>query len=99
MPAMPTCKSNLHPIAVLQPPPLKCVSTQARYPMSAMPARKRNLYPIAVLQTATLKCVLKLQRINRTTVVVARIPDSAAHIIDGGEGWPTAVVSFDIMLI
>ena len=35
----------------------------------AVPARKSKLHPIAVLQPAPLKWVLKLQRINRTTVV------------------------------
>ena len=46
-----------------------------------------------------LKCVLKLQRINRTIVVVARIPDFAAYITDGGQDWAAAVVSVDIIII
>ena len=49
--------------------------------MPAMPAR--NLHPIAMLQSAPLKCGLKLQRINRATVVVARIPGFTAYVI----GW------------
>ena len=64
-----------------------------------MPARKSNLHPIAVLQPAPLKWVLKLQRINRTIVVVARIPDFAAYITDGGEDWAAAVVSVDIIIM
>ena len=54
-------------------------------PWRYMPARKVNLHPIAMLHPGPLKRVLKLQRINRTTVVVARIPDDAAHITDGGQ--------------
>ena len=64
-----------------------------------MPTRKSNLHPIAMLQLAPLKCVLKLQRINCTTVVVSRIPNFAAYIIDGGQDWTAAVVLFDIMII
>ena len=67
--------------------------------MHAVPARKSNLFPIAVLQPGPLRCVLKLQRINRTTVVVACIPDFASYIIDDGQGWTAAVISFDIMII
>ena len=70
-----------------------------RHPMPAMPACKSNLRSIAVLQPVPLKCVLKLQRIKCTTVVAARIPDFAAYIIDGGQGWPAAVVSFNITII
>ena len=42
---------------------------------------------------------LKLQCINRTTVVVLHIPDFAADIIDGEQDWTATVVSFDIMII
>ena len=95
--AVPVRKSNLHPIALL-PAPFKCVPTR-RNSLYAVPVRKSNLHPIAVLQPASLKCVLKLPRINRTTVVVARIPDFAAYYIDGGQDWTTTVISFDIMII
>ena len=67
--------------------------------MLTMPAHKGNLHHIAVLQPAPLMHVLKLLHINRTTVVVARIPDIAAYIIDGRQSWTAVVVSFDIMII
>ena len=41
------------------------------------------------------KCGLKLQCINRATVVVAHIPGFTAYVIDGGQGWTAAFVSFD----
>ena len=56
-------------------------------PAGAMAAHKGNLHPIAVFQPGPLKCVLKLQHINRRTVVVARIPNFAVYIIDGGQEW------------
>ena len=90
MPAMPAHKSNCT-LAVLQLAPLKSVSTQ--------PAHRGNLHHIAVLQPAPLMCVLKLQRINRTTVVVACIPDFAEFIIDCRQGWTTAIVLCSIMII
>ena len=40
------------------------------------------------------ECVLKLQRVNCTTVVVTRIPDFAAYIID----WTATVVLFDMII-
>ena len=75
IPTMPAHKS-ICTLAVLQPASLKSVSTQTWHPMPAMPARKGILHNIAMLQPAPFMCVLKLQRINWTTVVVARIPDS-----------------------
>ena len=60
-------------------------------PAGAMPARKGSLHTIAMLQPVPLKCVLKLQRINRTTVVVARIPNFAVYITDGGQEWTATV--------
>ena len=36
---------------------------------------------------------------HNTSVVVARIPDFVAYIIDGEQGWIAAFISFDIMII
>ena len=97
--AMPAHKGNPQHITVLQPAPLKCVFTQTQHPRPSMPVRKSNSHPIAVVQLSPLKRLLKLQRINRTTVVVACIPDFAACIIDGRQGWTATVISFHIMII
>ena len=68
------------------------------YDTPTMAAHKDNLHPIAELQPAPLKCVLKLQCINCTTVVVARILNCPVYIV-GGQDWTGAVVSRDIMII
>ena len=68
MPAMPAHKDNLHPIALLQPAPLKCVPTPAR--LSIHCACVQEQFALFCRASASaLKCVLKLQRINQTTVV------------------------------
>ena len=69
------------------------------YDIPTMAAYKDNLHPIAELQLAPLKCVLKLQCINHTTVVVARILNCAVYIIVGGQDWTGAVVSLNVMMI
>ena len=93
MPAMSVHKTNCT-LATFQLAHLKSVSTLTQHPMPAMLAHKGNLHHIAVLQPAPLMCVPKLQPINRTTVVLARIPYFAAYII--GQGWTAAAVSCDI---
>ena len=65
--------------------------------MSAM--CKSNLHPTAVLQPATAKCVLKLQRQPYCNCSSACIPVFAACIIDSGQGWTGAFVSFGMLSI
>ena len=78
---------------------LWCVSLPWRDSLYPVAAHTSNLHPIAVLQPAPLKCVMKVQRINRTIVVVTRIPDFTLYVIDGGQDCTFTVVSFNIMII
>ena len=68
-------------------------------PKACYACAQEQLAPYCCGSAVTLKCVLKLQRINHTTVVVARIPDFAACIFDGRQGWTATVISFHIMII
>ena len=76
-----------------------CAKCKDVIAIPTLPEHKSNLHHIAVLRPAPLMSVLKLQRINRTTVVVDCIPDCAAYIIDGRQDFTAAVVSCDIMII
>ena len=94
---MPVRKGDLLPIAIVQPAPLKCVPTSARLPIRRACALEQ-FAPYCCASASLFECVLKLQRVNCTTVVVTRIPDFAAYIIDGGQDWTATVVLFDMVI-
>ena len=68
MPAIPTCKSNVHPITVLQ--------------------------PVFEVWHETAE-----HNVKRIAVVVACLPDFAAYVIGGGQGWTAAFVLLDVVII
>ena len=61
--------------------------------MLTVPAHKSNVNPIA----SHFEVRPETAAHNRTTVVVAHIPDFTAYIIGGGQGWTAAFVLFNVI--
>ena len=84
MPAMAVHKS-ICTLAVLQPAPLKSVSTHMRHSMPAMPARKGNLHHIAVLQLAPLmRHIIAPSTVQPVNVGSLRLAPIILLYIEGG---------------
>ena len=94
MPATPVRKGNLRRIDLPQPAPLKCVFAQSQHPMPCTPARKGNLHPIASI--SPFEVYPETAAHDKPYNFVTCIPNFAAYIIDGGQGWTAAVVLLDM---
>ena len=97
MPTMPACKSNLNPIAVLQASLFEVCPCPNTTPHAPYVGTQEQFALYCCASASPFEVCPETAAHNHTTVVVTHIPDFTEYIIEGGQGWTAAFVSFNVI--